>query len=640
MIKANTYEIIIDVAGKSEIEGIYQDEKDALQRAEYLLKLAKYTGVKVSKISGRGSSQVIFDKLCTTSGGGATIADVDEAFACMTLSDVYCFESRQTLLKMMRSYFDQQLTIPLELLHNYLALRYLERDALLFNQGSHHLAAIQARKLKVRADDRYTVLMKLFRELLDTAKNSDHLKPYAETLAVRGLTSLIDEVTEKEPAADHNRIISYAISHGLSEFRDWGRKLITACNLFEEEQSEEAEGWLDEILAEIIDGNEAVKAVIGYSPDLISALLALQAASDGSWDDRLPGTEALQRLSDVMAHRELPRVKAALLNRIATAIDGKAPLTKMDRAASAEQLKNLMNRLLEFGGFMGGVQMTAALTRRAKIVFNRGHEDLSFEDTVSLLSGFMPTPAARIGYLLDLMASDMGRKKAALLTGQIAELFNSIRTIADFAPDVSDSIAQETVRADFRRRLYGAGIPRRLADGLMQRLERLAGAANAAPTAAASARPPLALAAPVIPTSPQAPAPPRPPAPTGTVETTAPSPDALGELQLIHRGTRIQISADDTPFAIGRSSTCQLAIEWGTASRAHADIRVVGSNFVLIDHSKNGTYLRTPYGREQTLTNSSAVLTGQGTITIGRIGDEPEAVEHAVILFHRIAAVR
>ena len=642
MIRACTYEVVIDIAGKPEIEGIYKDEKEALQRAEYLLKLAKYTGVKVSKIAGSGTPTVIFDKLCSSGGGGATVSDIEDSFVCMSLSDVYCFESRYTLLKLMRNYFDQQLLIPLELRHNYTSLRYLERDALLFNQGGHKLAAVQARKLKVRAEERHDYLVKLFREVLEVSKNPDHLKPYAETLALRGLTELIKEVGEKEPAADHSRIISYAICHFLSEFRDWNQKLTAACRLFEESQSAEAEAWLDEVLAEIIDGNEAVKAAIGYSPDLVSALLSLRAVIDGSWDDRLPGTDALQRLSDVMAHRELPRVRAALLTRIASAIDGKSPLTKLDRAANAEAFKKLLGRLLEFGGFMGGVRMSAAITRRAKIVLNKGHEDLSFESTVSILLAFLPSPAARIGYLLDLMSSEMGRKKAALLAGQIAELFNKIRTIFDFAPDVGDSISQEAVREDFRRRLYGAGIPRRLADGLMRRLEQLS--ASAMPSRQQSApapAPALASPAAALRLTPRVAAPVSPPpalAAPGTVETEIAAPsDRLGQLVLSHRGSRIVVTPDDTPFVIGRSSTSQLAIEWGTASRSHAEIKVVGDDFVLLDHSKNGTFLLGSDGQELPLTNSSAVLVGQGTITIGRIGDEPEALEHAVVRFQRVA---
>ena len=656
MIRASTYEVVIEIGGKPEIEGIYQEEKEALQRAEYLLKLAKYTGVKVAKVSGRGDSKVIFDKLCNTGGGGATVSDVDDAFVCMSLSDVYCFESRLTLLRLMRNYFDQQLLIPLELLHNYTSLRYLERDALLFNQCGHKLAAVQARRLKIRADDRHHVLLKLFRELLETAKTPDSLKPYAELLGVRGLSGLIREVTETEPAADHNRIISYAVVQYISEFRDWNRKLAAACSLFEPDQSEEAENWLDEVLAEIIDGNEAVRAAIGYSPDLISALMSLRAVIDGAWDDRLPGTDALQKLSDVMAHKELPRVRAALLNRIATAVDGKAPLTKLDRAASAEAFKRLLTRLQEFGGFMGGQQMSAAVTRRAKIVLGRGDEDLSIENTVGILVAFLPTPAARIGYLLDLMSTDLGRKKAALLAGQIAELFNSIRTIYDFAPDVGDSMTQDAVRDDFRRRLYGAGIPRRLADGLMRRLEQL--------SSSSSIRPPAQLAGPSPWTGPpQAhaaknhhahglharghhphgqPPPAGSAAPhsrSGTAETkvTPPSP-ALGTLLLIHRGSRIVVTPDDTPFVIGRSSSCQLSVEWGTASRSHAEIRVVGDDFVLTDHSKNGTFLVGADHQEQALANSSGVLHGQGTITIGRIGDEAEAAEHAVIQFQRVAS--
>ena len=122
------------------------------------------------------------------------------------------------------------------------------------------------------------------------------------------------------------------------------------------------------------------------------------------------------------------------------------------------------------------------------------------------------------------------------------------------------------------------------------------------------------------------------------MDTATVGDEALGTLVLIHRGSRIVITPDDTPFVIGRSSTCQLSIEWGTASRSHAEIRVEGPDFLLIDHSKNGTFLTGPDQQEVALANSSCVLAGEGTFTIGRIDADADAAQYAVIRYQRVAA--
>ena len=85
---------------------------------------------------------------------------------------------------------------------------------------------------------------------------------------------------------------------------------------------------IDQFLAETIDGRDPVKALIGYSPDLGSALLGLLATLNGRLDDRLPFTPVLMNLSNALARWHLPEVEAALLRRIRAGLDGHHPLSK------------------------------------------------------------------------------------------------------------------------------------------------------------------------------------------------------------------------------------------------------------------------------------------------------------------------
>ena len=610
MIRSSTFEVCIEVSGKPEIEGIYPDEATALGRAQDLLKLAKYTAVRVFRVSASDSHTLVFEQFYKGGGSGSVIAGIEQAYVCTAASDVYSFESRQTLLRLLRHYFDQQLTTPLELLHDAMALRLLERDTLLFSQAGHRLAAIQAQQLQVRPADRHEALSRLFREILDLSRESERLLPYAGTLAARGLTALVAQVTAELPPEQQGRVVTFAVARLLREARDWPLKLEAACGLFAEEQSPAAAAWLDGVLAEVVDGNEAIKAVLCYAPNLATALEALLAVIDGSWDSRLPGTRSVQKLSDILDRQPLPRVRAALLGRIASALGGRTPLTRLDRAGNGVALKHLLPKLQQFGGFMGGVAMSEALTRRAKVDFSSGPEDLSFEGTVAALSGFLPGPARKIGYLLDLLSSDLGRRKAHFLTQEIAALFSELRGIRDFAPHVDSSWSQAMVREDFRRRLYQAGIPHRLADGLMRKLDQVK---DGPPRAG---RMPAATAA--------------RPRPTAEPE------GEMGGLVLTCRGVRHVVTAEETPFTIGRSPDCGLAVDCAMASRSHAVIEVEGGDFVLVDRSKNGTFVQGADRRTTALSKGSMVLPEQGTITIGVAGDSPEITENAVVGFQRV----
>ncbi|MEI6986840.1 MAG: FHA domain-containing protein [Rhodospirillaceae bacterium] len=497
----------------------------------------------------------------------------------------------------------------------------MERDALLFNQALHKLGAIQARKARVHVHERYDALAGLFRQLLDLAKNSNSLAEYAEALPTMGLTYTIRLVTERLPVGDHTRAITYAVARYFGEARDWNLKLQKACELFEIDQSDEAADCLDEVITEIIDGNEPVKAVLGYAPDLVTALNSMLAIIHGTWDERMPGTQVVKKLSDIMSHRPLPLVRSALLGRIASAIAGKAPLTKLDRSGNCGAFKRLVPKLMEFGGFMGGSDMAAAVTIRAKVVFGNGEEDASFEETVLTLSGGMPSPAAKIGYLLDLLSSEMGKKKASYLSQRIAEMFSRIHSIHDFAPDLDVSWSHDMVREDFRVRLCGAGIPRKLADELLRKVTLVSDQSGLA--VSRSDRTMTGCE-------------------PGQMRLSSElSPESLlavtpARLMLTYRGLPCTVDSSQTPFVIGRSDTCQLIVDWGAASRNHAVIKFVNNDFVLFDQSKNGTQVCMTNHASIALANSSTVLKGEGRITIGTMDDTSEAQEYAVIKFQRI----
>ena len=72
-------------------------------------------------------------------------------------------------------------------------------------------------------------------------------------------------------------------------------------------------------------------ALIGYSPDLGSALLGLLATLNGRLDDRLPFTPVLMDLSNALARWHLPEVEAALCE--GSRRPGRSPSAEQGRSA-------------------------------------------------------------------------------------------------------------------------------------------------------------------------------------------------------------------------------------------------------------------------------------------------------------------
>ncbi|MGF7173819.1 FHA domain-containing protein [Azospirillum doebereinerae] len=597
------FEVVVEQGGKPSIDGIFDDEKSAKERAGYLLRLAKFPVVRVVRINGVGKEETIFQK---ASAGGAkptTISPILEANLCSDALQVYGFESRMTLLRLLRGYWDEQGAIPAEQLHRYFPLRYFEREALLFNPAVSRLATLQAPMLGIKPHERHDQLMRMFAALKEMAQHAaDTLAPYDRALAKGGISGLLAAAVDR-PLEERDRIVTHAVAALLEPHREWGAKLAAVLRLHQEGDDENTR-LVDEFAAEIVDGREPIRELIGYSPDLASALLALLATLRGDLDDRLPNTGALLALSNAVGGGGFRQVREALLRRIRGGIEGLNPLTKTGAGSEAKAFQSIVDGLIVFDGPMGGPAMAEALTKRGKTVWATGGVDLPFEDTALRLAGRMGTTAARLGFLLDLATSDYGHRKISFLIQRVAEEFGRVKSAAELA---APGVSIQDVRDGLGRKLRAAGIPRALADGLIakiatipdeQRVLTLPSALRRQDTL--DARNPRAL-------------PPR--------------------LTVTYEGRSVTLPDDTEELVIGRAAECGITLDHASASRRHVMVRMRDGVGSVEDLSRNGTRL-TPAGGEPRLLKQgeTATLSGRGEIVIGSLdlGEKPARIEWAV----------
>ena len=91
------------------------------------------------------------------------------------------------------------------------------------------------------------------------------------------------------------------------------------------------------------------------------------------------------------------------------------------------------------------------------------------------------------------------------------------------------------------------------------------------------------------------------------------------QLQLDFNQQVFAVTPEDVPFIIGRDHRkSHLHVDSSLASRDHCHILLRRGKFVLVDHSTNGTYVKTPDQPEIYLRREEIPLQGEGTISIGR----------------------
>ncbi|MDX5374910.1 MAG: FHA domain-containing protein [Gammaproteobacteria bacterium] len=97
-----------------------------------------------------------------------------------------------------------------------------------------------------------------------------------------------------------------------------------------------------------------------------------------------------------------------------------------------------------------------------------------------------------------------------------------------------------------------------------------------------------------------------------------------GVLRLTYRDRDWRVSAKTSAMIAGRSPQSDLIAEGNLVSRFHARFEHRQGKFVLVDQSRNGTYVRFQNGREVFLKHQELDLWGSGTVYLGERKAGPE----------------
>jgi len=104
------------------------------------------------------------------------------------------------------------------------------------------------------------------------------------------------------------------------------------------------------------------------------------------------------------------------------------------------------------------------------------------------------------------------------------------------------------------------------------------------------------------------------------------------ELILNYRDRSFNINEQHKKLLMGRDDTCQIIVNSDFASRQHANVDYRFGNFILTDHSSNGTYIRSNDGVVAHLNREDFILHGTGTISLGQpYSDKPSDLIEFVI---------
>jgi len=433
------------------IDSVHNNKADVLPAAEQLVEANLFDAVRVMQ-EIQGEEKIIFEKKCRKqSSKPITLSFVDNAPLCKSTPDIFRFNARLATVRLLRKYLDDKGLTSIELFTGLWTLKELQRNETLYNQALQRISTIQGRIEGEDASVRYDFLVKMAGLLVAQAQKAGDTSEYQKILKKSGASALLKEL-DKKPAAFKDFLFWSVTASLLNTKADWRNKLDIVLNLIELDSSNETLARLDSIIAEIMDGAEASREIIGPQKDLGTSLINAALLSRGRYKPgpKQDDNEPIVKLSRILLKHNLPYTRAVLFERINNGISSIHPLTREDDAADQSVFSDLAISLISNARFLGGSQICESFTMRARILFAKDGEDLDPTSAIQAMLKLLSAPIVQLGYLADLGNSEFGTVHQKTVVEQMGlicgELVKSEKPIMQRVPPKHTDIAAKGLR--------------------------------------------------------------------------------------------------------------------------------------------------------------------------------------------------
>ncbi len=472
-LAGKSYEVFVAKGKRWIYESTHEVRSAALQQAEELLASGDHEGVRVVAETERtGEEEIVFEERIDREQV-ITLVPVNEAPLCEDFSEFFRFPARRTAGRLLRRLLDDQGMTALELAYNPGQLMMFERNDRLFGPALQQIGAIQAKATGMKPMDRTEVLHKVFGEIKERAKAAVDADKYSALLKLKGLNALVEGGTDWEPEENRDYVIRGALATHITGRADWDGKLNLLIKLSRDDPSPQAIHFLDELVAEILDGAKAVIEVLAGQPDAAAANRVLINLSQGRCQPPKNLVSCIADLNDMLARLDMPLTQTVLLERVQNEIGGIRNLTREGKSADREAFVGLVRELADGDGLLGGPGMCDAIVRRARMILSEDENDLTAEQALDHLMDLIPNRGVRLGFLLDLAASPFNDKEGDVIKQALDRVAQQLSFLASLVPDASDSENVLDIVGKLKERLEREGLPEDWRKALAAKLDEL-----------------------------------------------------------------------------------------------------------------------------------------------------------------------
>ncbi|GAB6053199.1 hypothetical protein JCM17960_20190 [Magnetospira thiophila] len=430
--KKYTYVVYTNNEGRWTATNVHSTETRALKEAEELLGSRNYDAVKVVSESGQGFEKIIYEEKCAgRNEKPITVSAIESAPMCKTLEDFYRFPARRTMGQLLRRYLDREVLTMLEVLHIERHAKTLIRmNDTLVNQALSRVSTLHATTSEKPQRECYDFLDRMLKQMRERLLKPTEVEKLGAMLADKGFAAVAAK-GGTEPG-ERDFVIRTALAHALGQAAGWGGKLEVALDFLGPNAEKAAVPYVDEIIAEVLDGAEATKEILGHQEDLASALRTLSDLSRGKYEVSKISPEYVGRLNEAMGKYRLTSSRQVLLERMRRELGGIKRLTR-DEGKQDDAFVGLLRGLIVPLGLRGGSGMAEAVVQRGRLVFQAQGQGTPGAATQRICDT-IPIPLSKVGFLLAIATTDLREKAQPVIEQCLAKTLKGMGSIATALP--------------------------------------------------------------------------------------------------------------------------------------------------------------------------------------------------------------
>ncbi|WP_417811045.1 hypothetical protein [Thalassospira alkalitolerans] len=476
-----TFEIRVQRGDRWIIHSTFDVEKEAVNEAEKVLK-TKVSAVRVvrdwERADGRHIEKVILEK----EGAGeddekdVRVSAIDDAPLCASDNDLLGSESRATINRLLRKYFEQEILTPCEVMYNYQNLRKLMFHDTLMPTAVDKVAGIHA---KATEGDHIEAMNKLHGAIEKlSARAREVEKVDLPAFEDATISEVRDEIRRLNLAEDTDFLTMVALTRVLSSSRNWVGKLDLALKVKGDEKDEAARKLLDDVIADILGSPVALKELLGSSRSFGDAvILHIDLALGRAQGNRGAADDILELLNPLFGSGLLATSQNALFDYIVREIRSPNNLTRHE--GDPDPLVGILDRLISDKGVVYGTPMVSALAERGARLRNVGGPRAMIEGIAEINSRLTPN-WRKLAWLLAASNSEIAEEFEDELFEMLIDTVKDMRALrafcdADAKPRdkmVTVTLMNDAIQSSNLTDAQKQRVGEKLDEGLMQYLVR------------------------------------------------------------------------------------------------------------------------------------------------------------------------